>query len=281
MKPFQQLLRRPVRLLAILILFAASSAFLCLGWGVLRSARATSDEMERRFVTLVQIAPSEPGATQRIMESIVWDEELGKFVHVEEIGDTGKNVDDLYDFIENSGCLRGFYRTGKTNAYVPQVSIHRKLSEAAFPPPRTGASMFVFTLTEIGDIEKGNPVELIGEDGETFPLAGERRVTIRGKVKECLALPEDYEAPSEIRVELSEFVYNTGASEKPSDGFFSELEIGKKYIVADYEARNWDLYARKKILDMLAMRFEDASRWTISTGTISLRGTIRIWGELA
>lgn len=257
MKPFHQLLRRPVHFLAVLILFAASSAFLCLGWGVLRSAQATSDEMDRRFVTLAQIAPQGPDTPQRISETLLWDQDLERVVRVEAIGDTGKTLDDLYDFIEKSGCLRGLYQTDKTSAYVPQLRIHMKLSDAIGHPSRTGASMFVFTLTEIGDIK--DPKVLWSPDGQTAITHGGRRVTVKGKVDDCLALPKDYEAPSEIQVELSE----KAADGKPIEDFISGLEIGKKYIVADYNAANWDLYARKSMLDMLAMRSEVAGNYTV------------------
>ena len=52
MTPFRQLLRQPVRLIAVLLLLGLSAAFFSLSAGVFVSAQATLVEIERNFVTI-------------------------------------------------------------------------------------------------------------------------------------------------------------------------------------------------------------------------------------
>lgn len=52
MTPFRQLLRQPVRLIAILLLLGISATFFCLSGGVFASAQTTLNEVERNYVTI-------------------------------------------------------------------------------------------------------------------------------------------------------------------------------------------------------------------------------------
>ena len=52
MTPFRQLLRQPVRLIAVLFLLGMSATFFCLSGGVFASAQTTLNEVERNYVTI-------------------------------------------------------------------------------------------------------------------------------------------------------------------------------------------------------------------------------------
>ena len=52
MTPLKQLLRQPVRLIAILLLLGMASAFSCLSAGVFASAKATLTHIEDSYVTI-------------------------------------------------------------------------------------------------------------------------------------------------------------------------------------------------------------------------------------
>ena len=51
MTPFRQLLRQPIRLIAVLLLLGMSATFFCLSGGVFVSAQTTLDEVERNYIT--------------------------------------------------------------------------------------------------------------------------------------------------------------------------------------------------------------------------------------
>ena len=52
MTPIRQLLRQPVRLIAVLLLLGLSAAFFSLSAGVFVSAQATLNEIERNYITI-------------------------------------------------------------------------------------------------------------------------------------------------------------------------------------------------------------------------------------
>ena len=180
MKPFVQLLRQPVRFAVAVIMLTLASAFLCLGWGAVRSAAATSKSIEDSFLT-VAVINDRPGFTNGVYnEPLDFEQEF-----------------ELRSFLENSPYLRAVYK----NKYLSAVSDSFKpvLSfEYSFSPDVAAQYKRAVLTVKITDVYN---------DGGSVLLSG----VITGRPALCAGFPER----EKITIYLSSFM--PGEAEKTAD----------------------------------------------------------------
>lgn len=117
MNTLSQLLRQPVRFIAAILILTLSSSSICLGWGVVRSALATSEAVENSFLTIAVVDETPPSAGDEYV--IEWlSPEL---------------KDELYSYLGNSEYLQDVY----TNKYFSAVS------ESLRPPLSFNHSQYI------------------------------------------------------------------------------------------------------------------------------------------
>ena len=109
MTPIRQLLRQPVRLIAVLLLLGMSAAFFSLSAGVFVSAQATLNEIERNYTTIA--VPTS--------ESTMIESDDNYVTHENAISsEMWRYMDSL---AENKTLIRGAYSQKFISAYCPSV----------------------------------------------------------------------------------------------------------------------------------------------------------------
>ena len=233
MKPIMQLLRQPIRTVAILILLTVSASFMCLGWGVMQSAKVTTDELNNSFVTL---------AIYNESVSTIWeDTELSDGTKVRSVR-TLTFDGDVKSKVTESPAFRKEYNHQHISAYCPSL---RTLTSAATDNRYYSSkdrpynrAVLVFELTEI--IDHGLQTTIgFDSDGNMIPVAGSYDVNLIGEVIEYAALHPDYE-PQE-KVDL----WCRFDSQEEFEAF--KIDIGKNYIVNMDEYVDSDLHLKAQI----------------------------------
>lgn len=245
MKPIKQLLRRPIRTIAALILLTVSASFMCLGWGVLQSGRTTAEQIDNSFVTLAMINPA-----TKIYPITEYDEYSGFYiVKGEKFADFDATPTDVIDALASSSAFKGGYHIYSRNGYNPIIrsvtsasSDNRYHSSNDYPYNRAVA---VIRVTEVLDEDPSDNGNFFG-------------VVVTGDVIEFLALHPDYEPRQTVK---AWFVYN---SEEELQN--ASVEVGKTYIIYSENYEDDDLGLR---LHMLLGYYSYLSPWIIDFDKLS------------
>lgn len=273
MKPLRQLLRQPL-FAAALILLTAAAAFLCLGWGVLRSAQATADKINEEFLNLSFFSPH-CGAMQN--PTLTLDPDTGEYyysslgeeyittpeevikegvgiVYEDKISDI--TVDSFLDAVEESPYLRRVYQQQFLSAFVPgvrPVNIPELFADedqgSVVSPYDRGAVLF-------------KPTSLPKEP--TVDVTGNRRVSLEGDIVETLAIHPDRTPRSHIKLSL------TFTSQEAFDSFRGSLTLDGTYILRLDDYVDDDLLLRRDIADKLQMYMPGAEARTADDIDLSM-----------
>ena len=247
MKPISQLLRQPIRTIAVLILLTVSASFMCLGWGVLRSSQATAEEIDNSFVTLALLSPDVETGTD-----YNYDEETGKqelyLAFVERIAisngvrvETFGRVSDVTDLIIESPHIRGSYNQQFASAYIPSLrtvtsstSGNNYYSTKDVPYSRT---VLTFTVTDFVEQDNSHTFSYLDSDGNLITV-DKYDFNLYGDIIEYVSLHPDYEPRGKVEL------YCSFDSKEMFDETVGEIEIGKTYIVYMDDYSDGDLWLR-------------------------------------
>ncbi len=227
MNIFRQLSRQPVRLVAVLLLLGMTASFFGLGVGVMASALATADEVDRSFVT-IGIPTTE---TQPELASV----ELADGTVIEIEYENSIIPHEAWDYLEQmareGSLVREVSRLKAVSAYSPSVSAVTSAGE----PGKYGSwldapyntAIFVISVTSAGEWKD------YGEGTN-----GQGAVTIEADVVEAVALQPDYTPRSHATCILN----------LASRAEYEALDIrpGSRYLVYG-EYRDFDLELRTSL----------------------------------
>lgn len=243
MKPIKQLFRQPIRTALALILLTATAAFLCLGWGVLRSAEATVGEIDESIVTLACMGPNYTTGNEYELE---YEPETGVYIAKNEWEVIQKKEGNKYKTILNKAefddaleeYLRGVYQMRFMSAYVPELRTVTSAGTAKNYSYRHDSPynrvIMIFRLTDAS-----SPEYFDSADSHIF-------IHLYGEVVEYLTLHPDYEPRSKVEI---------SCSIRPEDyeAVLGDMEPGKTYIV------NMAFYTAGYVDDELKLRTHIAS----------------------
>lgn len=219
MTPIRQLLRQPVRLIAILLFLSMASTFFCLGAGTYASALATQRELEERFVTIGVPTPEteevtyelQDGRTIQSTQSVI---HYDMWEYLDALAAEGSIIKDAcrQQFISAcSPALQPVTSTSFEKEYLPILDA-----------PYT-RGIFVVRVTEIEEILQ-------------FPGVDTCSATVQGTIEKTLALHPELTAREKISM-----VINTGSAEK-LDAL--DLKPGKRYLIYATDLQDQDLDLR-------------------------------------
>lgn len=225
MKPWKQLLRQPLRGVAIVLLLTMASAFFSLSFGMLFSAKATEEAVERQFVTIA--LPSN--------EMMRWEEEIDGHTY-DVVGSviTPEIREFLRQLPETCPGVKGAYRQQFISAWCPSLATLTSAQEDGhyrwgLDAPYNCA-MFVVTVTDVGE-----PVEALSTADRVF-------VYVTGTVEETVLLHPGYAPRS--RLNLCCFL--------PIEEWeAAHLEVGGRYLVYCEDYVDADLELRTDIAEIL------------------------------
>lgn len=218
MTPIKQLLRQPIRLIAILLFLSMASAFFCLGAGTYASALATQRELEENFVT---IGVPTPETEEYTIEA------SGRTLH-----DTRSVITyEMWAFLDSlaadGSIIKGCTKQQFISAYSPALHTVTSASyENEYRPildaPYT-RGVFVIRVTEIQKFEQ-------------FHGIGNCSANVTGEIEETLALH-----PSLCTRKKISMVVNAGSREA-----FDALALapGKRYLIYAANLQDQDLALR-------------------------------------
>lgn len=174
MNIFRQLFRQPVRMTAVLLFLGMTASFFSLGAGVLASARATADEVDRSFVTI--------GIPTTETETVSAELDNGMVIEYEKSIIPFEAWDYLDQMAEKGTLIREVSRLKAVSAYSPSVSAVTSAGEpgkyATWLDEPYNAAIFVISVTSVG------------EWGDDFN--GQGSIEIEADVVEAVMLHPDY-----------------------------------------------------------------------------------------
>lgn len=199
MNVLRQLLRQPVRTLALLLLLTAASAFLCLNFGVMLSARATANELESQFHTIAL-----PNAGKERSGNLYQDVL------------TPADWEQIYLLPETCPSVERLYQQTFVSAWSPELTTLVSAQEDgryswSLDKPYHAAA-FVVTIT---DLEDGSTEDDLSH--------GSTRWEITAKVEETVLLHPGYTPRAKLHIS-----YSTASSE---DAETAALKVGGRYLV--------------------------------------------------
>ena len=176
MTPFRQLLRQPIRLIAVLLLLGMSATFFCLSGGVFASAQTTLDEVERNYITIAAPTAEIKVFSYSHHESPISDE-------------MWKYMDSLST---DKSLMRGAYYQKFISAYSPSVNAIVSASEDGLyqfdmDSPYNRA-IFVIRILSIAE--------------ETFSSSGTVSVTATATIEEVVRLHPGYQTRGTLHIYL-------------------------------------------------------------------------------
>lgn len=269
MRPFTQLLRQPVRTVIAIILLTASAAFMCLGWGVFRSAKATEDEIQESFVTLAMLGPSYNIGKNIRMKL---DPETGEYV----LDDVGEEVvrgtwdpqitkKEYFDTLESCPFVRNVYRHQFISAFVPELHTLTSASSGTKYWPEQDAphnsAVLLIKLTEVQPQSYKSSIDFNGEQH----MEAVSQIELKGEVVDCFALHPDLELRHHLEFSLTQI-----ESQAQLDTILAELEVGETYIVNVNSYKDMDLAMRTQKISTNRFLFGDRGLTTdqLDTGTL-------------
>lgn len=226
MKPIQQLLRQPLRLIAILLLLSVGCTFFTLSFCVMVTAYDTIQTIDDGFTTLafpttrteLKEYTTEDGLTFTSEASVIT-------VEMEEW------IDQLPQI---TSAAQGIYHQSYISAYSSQLQTWTSASGTAQYQPSQDApyngAVFLVELTEIGA-------------PQTSESTGTISVELTSDVLEVLALHPDYSPRSRLNI------HATFESEQAMEA--AKLEIGGTYLVYSDDYIDRDLEQRTLLANAL------------------------------
>ncbi|MDE7223409.1 MAG: ABC transporter permease [Acetatifactor sp.] len=173
MNIFRQLFRQPVRMIAVLLLLGMTASFFSLGAGVLASARATADEVDRSFVTI--------GIPTTETETVSAELDNGMVIEYEKSIIPFEAWDYLDQMAEEGTLIREVSRLKAVSAYSPSVFAVTSAGEPGKYAPQLdepyNAAIFVISVTSAGEWDEFN---------------GQGYIQIEADVVEAVMLHPDY-----------------------------------------------------------------------------------------
>lgn len=238
MNPWKQLLRQPLRSVAIVLLLTMASAFFSLSFGMLFSAKATEEAVERQFVTIA--LPSN--------EMMRWEEEIdGHTYSVVGSVITPEIREFLRQLPETCPGVKGAYRQQFISAWCPSLATLTSAQEDGhyqwwLDAPYNSA-MFVVKVTDAGETVKE-------------PVAADRvSMDLTGTVKETVLLHPGYAPRSKLNLRCF-----LPAEELEA----AHLEVGGRYLVYCEDYVDEDLRLRTEIAGFLRCSVDEVDWSDIS-----------------
>lgn len=245
MNVWKQLIRQPVRIIAVMLLLAFTSSFLCLSFGQFRSANVTADAINSSFITIAL-------PTSKTQEVEVPIEGLeGVTVTVEQSVITAEMWEYLHSLPEISQQVKGIYRQNFISGYS---SVIQTQTTAAISSKYSGAgntpyndAIFAITIEELCD-----PIQ--DDFQETYTIE------VKATVDQVISLHPDYVPPE--RVQLTCVFYSQ------EDVSQADLKVGGQYIVYSDHYVDSDLVLRTRLAELLKCEVEQIDWKNIQyTGT--------------
>lgn len=237
MTPFTQLLRQPVRLIAVILLLSMTAAFFSLGAGVLVSAKATLDEIEQSYVTI--------GVPTTETRQVTMDYDGLTLSHEESII-TAEMWEYLDGLAEKGSIIRGAYQQKFISAYSPSVcTVTSSKEDGAYrwslDIPYNGA-IFTVRVIQIDDTD-------VYPDGSFF-------ADISAAIDETVMLHPDYVARQTL-----DFTVKCSSKEE-----FDALGVasGKRFLVYGTDYSDFDLELRTSLAESVRCSVEEIDLSDIS-----------------
>lgn len=214
-----QLLRQPLRTAAVFLLLSIAGVFLCLSFGVLLSAKATTDKIQESFLTIA--LPTNQTKQMKI------DMGNGQIGYYEQSVITPEMWEYILQLPQTCPAVKGVYQQRFISAWCPTLSTVTSAQENGryfwyLNRPYNDA-VFVVTIKDIGAVK---------EDAEFGILSA----YITATVEQAVLLHPGYMPRGTLR--LSCIFYSREELEA------AKLEVGRRYLV----------YGRDYIDDDLGLR---------------------------
>lgn len=184
MTPLKQLLRQPVRFLAILLLLGLTSAFFCLSVGVFASAKATLAQIEESYVTI---------GVPTTETTDVTTEYNGLTLHHEE-SVIGRDMWAYMDQLAADGTIiKGAHQQNYVSAYCPSIqTVTSGKEDSAYAPSLDDPYDRAIMIVRITSIE-----ELRQPEG--FEMAS---LSVAASIEDVVKLHPDYAVRSTLRLSI-------------------------------------------------------------------------------
>lgn len=232
MKPIQQLLRKPLRLIAILLLLSLTCTFFTISFCVMVTAYDTAQTIEKGFTTVAY-----PTTRTELKEYRTED----GFTFTGEASVITAEMEEMIDQLPQlTSAAQGIYHQKYISAYSAQLKTWTNASgDAQYQwnqnDPYNGA-VFLVRLTEIAP-------------SQTDESTGSISVELFSDVLEALALHPDYSLRNKLHIHV------TFASQEEMDG--ADLKVGGTYLVCTDGYIDRDLEQKTRLATALHCSVED------------------------
>ena len=293
MHPIKQLLRQPVRVIAVMILLAFSSAFLSVGWGLYRSVEATAENIESSFVTSVSFSSQyrpylwnfiEYDPVTYIVTSSEYEEViLNPNIQVndggsitllngltkEEAEASMPRVSDFLDALAACPAIKGIYRQHFSSAYCPQITAAVSYSRSgdSYDPALDVPYNNAVAVIKVTDIHRSTH-KFSGYTTEFDPISQKMQrfqnvyYDVRGEIIEFPARSPGYSSSvcTDVVFSVAQSLYDNGDILKEIP-----CEVGKTYAVVLHNCSDKDLLLRRQEAFLINDRFSPAEPVTAET----------------
>lgn len=238
MTPLKQLLRQPVRLIAVLLLLSMAAAFFSLSAGVFASAEAALDRIERNYVTIgvpttetTDVTVAYDGVTLHHEESVISRE---MWAYMDQLADEGT-------------VIKGAYRQNYISAYSPSIqTVTSGREDGAYMPVLDDPyNRAIFTVRVLS-------VEDFRQDPESEHCS----VAVTAVIEDIVKLHPDYTVRGTLR-----FILNCNSQEE-----IKALGIvpGRRYLISGSDYRDCDLELRTTLANSMRCSVKDIDLSRIS-----------------
>ena len=234
----KQLFRQPIRFVAITLLLCLGMSFFSLGVGVLYSAKATVDEIEKGFVT-IGIPTTEKEVRQVQLES-------GGTIQIEQSVITEEIWHYLYQLAEEGSIIDGVYQRKFISAFSPSISSTTSASESgrynsAMDAPYN-AGVFYISVVSVGE------PNILPDDSVA--------ISLDASVEQVVTLHPDYTPRSRIRI----------AANFRSEDEFKRMNIipGSHFLIYGTDYQDADLALRTALANNFRCPIDDINYKMIS-----------------
>ena len=236
MTPIRQLLRQPVRLIAVLLLLGLSAAFFSLSAGVFASAQATLNEIERNYTTIA--VPTSQSVLIELSET--------------EVAHENAISDEMWQYMDNLAkdetLMRGSYQQKFISAYSP--SIHAVLSvdeDGAYAPNLDNSYSRAIFVIRVVSVEESAPAY----HGATSVFT-----KITATIEDVVRLHPHYQVRDTLYIHLF------ASSQETLDAF--DIAPGRRFLLNGISYCDEDLYLRTDIASSLRLSLSEINLDDIS-----------------
>ena len=229
MTPFRQLLRQPVRLIAVLLLLTMAASFFSLSAGVFASAQNTLEEIERNYITIA--TPT----SELVMTEVEPTIGSTAVTHESQISsEMWRYMDTLAD---SKTLIRGAYSQKFISAYSPSfrtvISTEKNGAYAANLDEPYNRAIFV--------------IRVVSMTKDEYPFFGETRISakITATIEAIIRLHPDYQTRETLHVSI------TCDSQEAYDAL--KLAPGQRYLLNGVNYIDDDLSLRTHIATALRL----------------------------